>query len=63
VTVPASWLGRGREVRLDLGNFVGATLVTELLHAGANSITVQLDTTLLNRNAQLRAAGNPGRYA
>jgi hypothetical protein len=33
--------------------------VTGLLHAGRNALSVRLDTTLLNRNAQLRASGNP----
>jgi alpha-L-rhamnosidase len=80
VSVPASWLGSGREVELDLGAFVGAVRltvngtvateqttpgavvpVTELLRPGLNTIAVRLDTTLLNRNAQLRAHTRPAR--
>ncbi len=34
-------------------------VVGDLLHAGSNTIAVRLDTTLLNRAAQLRTAGNP----
>ena len=33
--------------------------VTGLLRPGLNTIAVRLDTTLLNRNAQLRASGDP----
>ena len=40
-----------------LGN--GRWLVGQWLHPGANSVTVRVDTTLLNRFVALRAAGNP----
>ena len=37
----------------------GSWLVGEWLKPGANSIAIRLDTTLLNRMAQLRAGGEP----